>query len=140
MKEKNKEKSKDLAIKYKAQDYSYSITKIFGEPSNAERFILNETILRIEFKVTLIEFGESFILSDLEGIEAKIDKMIQTKLNKLYSSDSKKVPLPIKYDENFSGTLSLRISPTMHKQLYIESKVGDISMNKLIEMKLKQSS
>lgn len=134
-----KDKSKSLAIKYKAQDYSYSITKIFAEASNAERFILNETELRVEYKVTLIEFEESFIVSDLGGIEAKIDKMIQGKLNKLYSNDPKKVPLPIKYDENFSGTLSLRISPTMHKQLYIESKISDISINKLIEMKLKKS-
>ena len=113
--------NKEKTTKYVAGDYSYSVIKIL-DPTP-------------QFKINLIEFDESFVLNNLVGIDSVVLNIIQSKLNDL-NSKNKRVPIPLKYLKEFTGKMMIRISPTLHQQLYLEAKTLGISLNNLIQKKL----
>ena len=134
-------KNKDKAIRYQPEQYVFSILKVFIPPCNAEKFILgDEATPGIEYKVTLVEFNKEFNVKSLDNIESVVHEEIKKLLDMYYKDNDvesiKKVPIPILFNNNFSGKLMVRVSPELHRQLFIESKTIDLSLNKLIEKKL----
>lgn len=134
-------KNKDKIIRYRPEQYVFTIVKVFIPPSNAEKFILGEEASpEIEYKVRLVEFDKEFNVKSLDNIESIVHEEIKKLLDSYYKGNDvesiKNIPIPILFNNNFSGKFVVRVSPELHRQLFIESKTIDLSLNKLIEKKL----
>ena len=143
-----KEKSPPV-INHAPEDYTFAIIKEFRKKSNAERFIeridvddsFRETReYEIAYKVSLIEFGISFHVDSLVDIEQVVLNRIASEIKIIRDKNPKKVPVPLRLTDKYTGKLSLRISPHLHKQLHVEAFITETTINNLIEKKLSNES
>lgn len=129
-------KKKEPISNFSAEDYLFAVIKEFIPKSSKEKILGLKQKSEMQYRVVLIEFDISFFVTSLKDIEEIALKKITEELTKIREKDPTQVPIPKKYEEDYSGKLMVRVDPELHKQLHIESAVTGISLNKLINKKL----
>jgi hypothetical protein len=114
-------------MKYKASDYSWTIRKDIEKNPNTGKY---DVTLRV------IEFDIEYDFETAEEAEKNAEKIIAGLINTRAKHQNMELPIPLIYSKEFTGRLTLRLSPELHKKLYIEAEQENISLNKLIEKKL----
>jgi hypothetical protein len=119
---------KKKIINYKPEDYTFRITK---------ETIPNPNTNKCEFKLHIIEFDIDYFFESIIEIESKVYKIIKGLMKTRKEIQKLPLPIPLKYSKEFHGKFIVRISPELHRKLYIEAIENNESLNKVIEKKLK---
>ena len=111
---------------YKPCDYTWTIRKDVEPNPNTGGY---DVVLKI------LEFDIEYDFESAAEAESQVEEIIAG-LMKTCAKQKRGLPLPLKYSPQFTGRLTLRLSPEMHKKLFIEALQQNLSLNRLIEKKL----
>jgi predicted HicB family RNase H-like nuclease len=120
---------------FNAEDYSYAVVKEWCTDNivfNSKKSKGVEQNFKATYKIILFEFEKTIIIESLENIENQALELIKKEM-----SFSKSIPRPMKASLEFSGKLSLRLDPELHRKLHIKAVLTGESLNKLIESETK---
>ena len=88
-----------------------------------------------EFVGLCTEFPSlSWLASSREEALHGVEKLVREVVADM-NARGEKVPAPLA-DQSFSGTFKVRIPPALHRRLVFEAADNDVSLNRLVSMKL----
>ncbi len=84
----------------------------------------------------IIEFDVEFDFESAAEAEKNVYKIVEGLMETRTQHQKLPLPIPLKYRKNFTGRLTVRLSPETHRRLYMEATQTELSLNQLIEKKL----
>ena len=112
---------------YQPNEYTWIIRHDTEANPNTGKY---DVILKI------IEFDVEFDFESASEAESNVYEIIQGLMETRLKHQKLQLPIPLKYRKNFTGRLTVRLSPEVHRKLYMEATQTDMSLNQLIEKKL----
>ncbi len=114
-------------LNYQPDDYTW-IMRHDVEP--------NPNTGKYDVIVKILEFDVEFDFESAAEAEINIPSIIEGLMETRVKRQKLPLPIPLKFQKNFTGRLTVRLSPEVHQKLYIEAMQTEISLNQLIEKKL----
>lgn len=133
---------------YSPEDYLFAIATEWVNDDVAPSFIdksdmpdSHPRLQKIQYRIILPEFGIEHTLSTCQfsELEKRAYEKIREEIARLKENE-KPLPIPMKFCTDYSGRITLRVSPETHKRLYVESLITKTTINSLIERKLNTKS
>lgn len=133
---------------YSPEDFTFAVATEWVNASNAETVIdridepeTHPRLQKIQYRIILPEFGTEFTLSTCQfsELEQRAYERIRDEIKRI-KERGKTLPIPMKFCTDYSGRITLRVSPELHKRLYVESLITKTTINNLIERRLNPKS
>lgn len=114
-------------VNFKPSDYTWVIRKDTEPNPNTGKY---DVILKI------IEFDVEYDFESALEAENQSEKIIKGLMETRVKKQKLDLPIPLKFSKQFTGRLTVRLTPETHRKIYLEAMQSDQSLNQVIEKKL----